>query len=67
MQYTSPDLVKPALKEATRVRGGRGAAMKWLGQPCERLDGRVPIEMLDSNEGADALAAYMAEWAAQNE
>ena len=60
--YRRPDLVAPAIEEATRVRGGRGAAMKWLGQPNERLDGRVPMDMLDTDEDAAKLRQYMDAW-----
>jgi 6-hydroxy-3-succinoylpyridine 3-monooxygenase len=64
--YRRPDLVGPAIQEAIRVRGGRGAAMKWLGQPNERLGGQVPMEMLDTEEGAAQLRQYMTAWAAEH-
>lgn len=60
--YRRPDLVEPAIAEAIRVRGGRGAAMKWLGQPNDRLGGKVPIEMLDTEAGALELHEYMRNW-----
>ncbi|NUS61583.1 MAG: DUF2384 domain-containing protein [Lysobacter sp.] len=60
--YRRPDLVAPAIAEAIRVRGGRGAAMKWLGQPNALLAGRAPIEMLDTDDGARELDAYMTRW-----
>lgn len=65
--YSRPDLVSPAIDEAVKVRGGRGAAMKWLGQPCDRLDGKVPIEMLETDEQAAELMQYMAQWAADHD
>lgn len=63
--YRHPDLVASAVKSASRVRGGRGAAMKWLGTPNKYLEGSIPIEMLDSPEGAEALLRYMSDWDAQ--
>lgn len=61
--YLRPELVGPAINEAIRVRGGRGPAMKWLGSPCDWLGGRVPIEMLDTDDQAAELMQYMAKWA----
>jgi 6-hydroxy-3-succinoylpyridine 3-monooxygenase len=60
--YRRPDLVEPAVAEATRVRGGRGPAMKWLGQANPYFGGRLPMEMLDTDEGARELNEYMAAW-----
>ncbi len=65
--YSRPDLVSPAIDEAIRVRGGRGAAMKWLGIPCGRLGGKVPIEMLDTEVQAAELMDYMSRWAADHQ
>lgn len=64
--YPRPDLVAPAVAEAIRVRGGRGSAMKWLGEPNFRLGDQIPMEMLSSDAGAAELAAYMAAWASEN-
>lgn len=64
--YRRPDLVAPAMEEAVRVRGGRGPALKWLGLPNERLGGQVPIEMLETDEGAAQLRQYMDAWAADH-
>lgn len=65
--YSHPELVGQAIDEAVRVRGGRGPAMKWLGQPCGRLGGRVPFDMLETETEASELAEYMAKWAADHE
>lgn len=64
--YPRPDLIGPAVEEAIRVRGGRGAAMKWLGLPSERLGQKVPMEMLATDEGARELKDYMDAWAAEH-
>lgn len=64
--YARPDLVGPAIAEATRVRGGRGAAMKWLGQPNPRLGNQIPLEMLNSEQGARELKQYMDAWAVEH-
>lgn len=64
--YARPDLVGPAIEEAMRVRGGRGAAIKWLGQPNPRLGNQIPLEMLNSEQGAQELKQYMDAWAAEH-
>jgi 6-hydroxy-3-succinoylpyridine 3-monooxygenase len=61
--YPRPDLLEPILVEAKRVKKSHGAAMKWLNQPSPRLGGRIPIEMAETESGADELRAYMEQYA----
>jgi 6-hydroxy-3-succinoylpyridine 3-monooxygenase len=57
--YPRPDLLQPIFEEAKRVKRSSGAARKWLNTPCDRLGGRVPLEMAASDDGASELRAYM--------
>ena len=61
--YPRPDLLKPVFIEAKRVTKSKGAAWKWLKEPCERLAGRVPIEMAENDEEVKDLVAYQAQYA----
>lgn len=57
--YPRPDLLKPILSEAIRVKRSKGAALKWLNTAQAHLGNRIPIEMTNTDEGADELRAYM--------
>jgi 6-hydroxy-3-succinoylpyridine 3-monooxygenase len=65
--YPRPDLLLPVYEEAKRVKGSNGAARKWLNQPCEYLQDRVPIEMCASTEAVEELLAYMKKYAVEYE
>lgn len=60
--YARPDLLAPALALAMQVRGGRGAAFKWLSAPNEHLGGEIPLTLLESDAGAARVMAYMERW-----
>lgn len=62
--YARPDLLQPALDLATMVRGSRGAAFKWLGSANDHLFGAIPLDLLESSEGAAQVMAYMNRWIA---
>ncbi len=64
--YARPDLLRAALDLATKVRGTSGAAFKWLSTPNEYLHGALPLEMLESDEGAAQVMAYMERWIAEH-
>ncbi|WP_232232582.1 antitoxin Xre/MbcA/ParS toxin-binding domain-containing protein [Cupriavidus sp. amp6] len=64
--YARPDLLTPALILATKVRGSKGAAFKWLSTPNEHLRGAVPLDLLESDEGAAAVITYMEDWIAKH-
>lgn len=61
--YPRPDLLAPLLAEAMRVKRSRGAALKWMHTPCAHLGGQRPIDMAQTDAGALALQAYMAQYA----
>jgi 6-hydroxy-3-succinoylpyridine 3-monooxygenase len=61
--YPCPHLLIPVYEEAKRVRGSRGAARRWLNEPCKQLGGRLPIEMCNSEESARELLEYMKRYA----
>ncbi|MBP7881862.1 MAG: NYN domain-containing protein [Candidatus Methylopumilus sp.] len=61
--YPRPDEFIPIFAEVKRVRGSKGAALKWLSQPCERLGGRVPLSMVLDDTELLALKAYMKQYA----
>ena len=61
--YPRPDLLDPILTEAKHVKRSFGAAMKWMNSPCEHLDGKLPIEMTETEEDAQRLTEYMAQYA----
>jgi 6-hydroxy-3-succinoylpyridine 3-monooxygenase len=61
--YSRPDLLVPILVEARRVRKSKGAAWKWLNQPCAHLNDRVPVDMVDNDDDAAVLRAYMDRYA----
>jgi 6-hydroxy-3-succinoylpyridine 3-monooxygenase len=63
--YPRPDLLLPVYEEAKRVKRSEGAARKWLNQPCDHLNGRVPITMCESDELAAELRRYMDQYARQ--
>ena len=62
--YPRPDLLEPILLEAIRVKKSKGAAFKWMNSACMHLDGQLPIDLASTEEGAEILRAYMANYAA---
>lgn len=63
--YPRPDLLMPIFVEAKRVKRSVGAAWKWLNQPCERLEGRCPVDMSANDAETAQLWAYMNDYAKQ--
>lgn len=63
--YPRFELLEPIYVEAKRVKRSHGAALKWLNSPCSHLDGRIPMEMAETEAGAAELRAYMDAYAAQ--
>ncbi|KAI3593383.1 hypothetical protein D9X30_1693 (plasmid) [Cupriavidus sp. U2] len=64
--YARPDLLRPALELATRVRRSSGEAFKWLSAPNEYFDGEIPLTMLETDTGAARVMAYMERWIAEH-
>lgn len=63
--YPHPELFLEALRLAIEVRGSRSKAFQWLDAPSEHLGGRRPIELLESEAGAQEVLAYMRDWIAR--
>ena len=64
--YPNPEKLAQILELAIPVRGNRGGAFKWLEQPNPHLGGRIPIEMLETEQGADEVLAYIRKWIAEH-
>lgn len=64
--YAQPVLLKEILELAVPVRGSRAAAHKWMEQPNPHLDGKRPIELAETAEGANRVLDYIRSWIARN-
>ena len=59
-----PDLLAQILDLAIPIRGDRGKAFKWMGQPNSYLNNQCPIDMVETEEGAQEVLAYIHRWIA---
>lgn len=57
--YARPDLLERVLALAIPVAGTRGNAFKWMEEPNAYLGGRTPIELVETDEGAGQVLAYI--------
>lgn len=64
--YAQPDLLQQVLELAIPVRGSSGAVFKWLEQPNAHLQGRTPLDMLETREGGEQVLAYIHNWLARS-
>lgn len=64
--YPNPEKLGRILDLAIPVRGSRSAAFKWLGQENSYLGDRIPLDMLETEQGADEILAYIHEWLAEH-
>lgn len=64
--YPNPEKLQQILALAIPIRGGRGDAFKWLGQTNPYFDGRIPLDMLETEEGADKILAYIHRWISEH-
>lgn len=46
---------------ADQVFGNHEKALKWLHRPNKRLDGRAPVELLETESGADIVRQILAQ------
>lgn len=60
--YPWPGRLQPVLEEVIRIRGSKGAALKWLNQPNTFFQGRRPIDLLDSETCTRELLDYLARY-----
>lgn len=61
--YARPDLLRKVLALATPLVG-RSKVFKWLSEPNPYLDGQVPIELLDTDDGASLVVQYIEHYVA---
>jgi len=57
--YARPDLLERVVALALPVTGSRGKAFKWMEDPNPHLGGRTPIELVETDEGAEQVIAYI--------
>jgi len=57
--YARPDLLEQVVALALPVTGSRGKAFKWMEEPNAHLGGRTPIELVETDEGAEQVIAYI--------
>jgi len=60
--YARPDLLERALVLATPVVGNRGKAFKWLEEANPYLDGQAPIDLLETDAGAEQVFTYIEQY-----
>ena len=63
--YGQPDLLQEILSLAIPIRGSKAAVFKWMEQPNSYLGGERPIDLIESEAGANQVIAYMQNWIAQ--
>lgn len=61
--YPRPDLLEPIFQEAKRVRGSAGSAWRWLHEPSPHLGDEKPIQLAETQEGAQRVQSYQDAWA----
>ena len=64
--YARPDLLERVLALATPIRGGRGRAFKWMETPNSHLGNFAPIDLVETEEGARQVLAYIAAYLADH-
>lgn len=57
--YARPDLLSKILELAVPVVGGRSRAFKWMEAPNTYLNNQAPIDLIDTDEGAEQVVAYI--------
>lgn len=60
--YPNPEKLQQILGLAIPIRGSRSGAFKWLNQANQYFGGRVPLDMLETEQGADEVLAYIHQW-----
>ncbi len=63
--YAYPDLLQQVLDLAIPIRGSRASAFKWMEQPNPHLGGLRPIELIETQAGAQQILDYIRHWLAQ--
>lgn len=60
--YARPDLLEQVLARAINEVGGRNNAFKWLQAANPYFDGLAPIDLLDTDDGATRVLAYITQY-----
>lgn len=60
--YARPELLERALVLVTPVVGNRGKAFKWLEEANPYLDGQAPIDLLETDAGAEQVFTYIEQY-----
>ncbi len=63
--YARPDLLEQVLQMAIPVLGGRGKAFKWMEQANPYLAGAAPIDLVETEQGAAQVVAYIEAYVSQ--
>lgn len=64
--YGQPELLAEIMKLAIPVCGSQAAAFKWMEKPNEYLNGKPPIELAETEDGAKKVLIYIRDWIAKN-
>lgn len=62
--YAFPELLQQILELAIPVRGSRAKAFQWMNQPNPYLGDAAPIDLIETEEGAHRVLAYIQNWIA---
>lgn len=62
--YAFPELLQQILELATPVRGSKAKVFQWMNQPNPFLGGAAPMDLIETEEGAHRVLAYIQNWIA---
>lgn len=65
--YAQPALLNKILELTVPIRGSKSEAFKWMSQPNPYLSNQCPIELIETEEGAERVIAYVHEWIAKHQ
>lgn len=65
--YARPDLLERVLAAAVPIVGTSGKAFKWMEDENPYLDGQAPIKLIDTDEGAARVLAYIEKYVADRD
>lgn len=59
------EILERVLALAAPIRGGKGKAFNWLETPNPYLGGEIPLKLIETEEGAERVIAYMQTYIAE--
>jgi 6-hydroxy-3-succinoylpyridine 3-monooxygenase len=62
--YPNQDVFQQIMALGLAVRGNKGEFYKWMNQPNPYLENQIPIEMIETVEGANKVLKYMQDYIA---